>query len=60
MESRRQNYNIEDLIEKMDEKGKLTFDYPIQRECCHRMSTRKTITDLLDNAMEIRTLPLKP
>ena len=32
MESRRQNYNIEDLIEKMDEKGKLTFDYPIQRE----------------------------
>ena len=32
MESRRQSYNIEDLVEKMDEKGKLTFDYPIQRE----------------------------
>lgn len=31
MESRRQNYNIEDLIEKMDE-NKLTFDYPIQRD----------------------------
>ncbi len=31
MESRRQSYNIEDLIEKMDE-NKLTFDYPIQRD----------------------------
>lgn len=31
MESRRQSYNIEDLIEKMD-KNKLTFDYPIQRD----------------------------
>ena len=31
MEKRNQSYNIEDLNEKMD-KGKLTFDYPIQRE----------------------------
>lgn len=31
MEKRNQSYNIEDLNEKID-KGKLTFDYPIQRE----------------------------
>jgi hypothetical protein len=31
MEKRNQSYNIEDLVEKI-EKGKLTFDYPIQRE----------------------------
>jgi len=31
MEKRTQNYNLEEIIERMDKK-KLSFDYPIQRE----------------------------
>lgn len=54
MEKRTQNYNLEEIIEKMDKK-KLTFDYPIQRESGQWDKSQKSL--LIDSVLNGFFLP---
>lgn len=54
MEKRTQNYNMEEIIERM-EKNKLTFDYPIQRESGQWDKSQKSL--LIDSILNGYFLP---
>lgn len=54
MEKRTQNYNLEEIIERM-EKKKLTFDYPIQRESGQWDKSQKSL--LIDSILNGFFLP---
>lgn len=54
MEKRTQNYNLEEIIERMDKK-KLTFDYPIQRESGQWDKSQRSL--LIDSILNGYFLP---
>lgn len=54
MEKRTQNYNLEEIIERMDKK-KLSFDYPIQRESGQWDKSQKSL--LIDSILNGFFLP---
>ena len=54
MEKRTQNYNLEEIIERM-ERNKLTFDYPIQRESGQWDKSQKSL--LIDSILNGFFLP---
>lgn len=54
MEKRTQNYNLEEIVERMDKK-KLTFDYPIQRESGQWDKSQKSL--LIDSILNGFFLP---
>lgn len=54
MEKRTQNYNLDEIIERMDKK-KLTFDYPIQRESGQWDKSQKSL--LVDSILNGFFLP---
>jgi len=54
MEKRTQNYNLEEIIERMDKK-KLSFDYPIQRESGQWDKSQKSL--LIDSILNGYFLP---
>lgn len=54
MEKRTQNYNLDEIIERM-EKNKLTFDYPIQRESGQWDKSQKSL--LIDSVLNGFFLP---
>lgn len=54
MEKRTQNYNLEEIVERMDKK-KLSFDYPIQRESGQWDKSQKSL--LIDSILNGFFLP---